>query len=296
MPKRSRVSDDRTGGGRAHVGASPPVVRFSEAFAPASDPPSPLSVKELLARAKRKGCADTGTEQAEYVANRIGYQHASLYFHLFEESGTPKEGASLRRVRRAVLFDRKLQSLLLENMGLFDLQFRAQYALALASERGAFAHRDPRNFKNEDHFKDFLRRCSEEFTRQIRNRNASLIASFDLYGNAPVWQAVEIMSFGTLSMLCRNTRSMKARLRSHRRSECRPTSFKAGREPYLRRGTSARTSGASLREASSRDRRRYRGPPATTGTRFISRSYCSGFCATESRHARMRAFSTGFRC
>ncbi|MEI4907989.1 Abi family protein, partial [Klebsiella pneumoniae] len=91
------------------------------------------------------------------------------------------------------------------------LQFRAQYSYALSAERGAFAHRNPRNFKNPDYFDSFLASYQKEFNRQLRNRNREISRAYEEYGDAPTWLAVEIMSFGTLSMLFKNTRSAKVR-------------------------------------------------------------------------------------
>ena len=116
----------------------------------------------------------------------------------------------MKHVHGLIVFGRKLQALLIEYIGLFELQFRAQYSYALSSERGAFAHRDVRNFKRADYFDSFIEKYQSEFNRQPKNRNADLTRAYETYGDAPTWLAVEIMSFGTLSMLYKNTRSAKA--------------------------------------------------------------------------------------
>lgn len=206
------ISADRTEGSRGNVGVNPSVVHFTAEFTPLSDPPSPLKLSELREHAAKRGFIDGSTDQAEYILNRISYQHASGYFRLFsDENGKMMSGASMKTLHRVILFDRKLQALFMEYIGLFELQFRAQYSYRLSMQRGAFAHRDPKNFKKKDFFKNFLQTYQREFKRQIKNRNINVIEAYEKYGDAPTWLAVELMSFGTLSMLYSNTRSKSVR-------------------------------------------------------------------------------------
>lgn len=201
----ARLYADRAGGTSRRSG-NPPAVHFSTHFTPKSEPPTPLSVSELAKLAVAEGFSDGGTAAAEYFLNRISYQHVSEYFDLFGE-GVHR---SLHDVHRVILFDRKLQSIILEYIGLFELQFRAQYSYAMSLERGAFAHRNPRNYKDLGHFEDFLKKYEDEFKRQVRN-SRSVAQLYEEYGDVPLWKAVEFMSFGTLSMLYQNTRSRQVR-------------------------------------------------------------------------------------
>lgn len=210
--KPDKMNRDRTGGGRGNAGVNPPVAHFSTPFPLPTDSPLPFRMEDLRAHARAKGFPDGDSDQAEYFLNRISYQHASGYYKLFQnDDGTLAEDASLMRVHRAILFDRKMQALLMEYIGLFELQFRAQYSYRLAEERGAFAHRNPSNFKKREFFDKFIEKYENEFNRQMKNRNAEVVSAYARYGDAPTWLAVEIMSFGTLSMLYSNTRSRNVR-------------------------------------------------------------------------------------
>ena len=206
--KSNKMNDDRTEGGRRKIGVNPSVACFSRDFSPKAEPPEPFSIDDLGRHALERGFRDGATKQSKAILERIGYQHASGYFNLIENSTGEM---SMKHVHRLIVFDRKLQALLIEYIGLFELQFRAQYSYALSAERGAFAHRNPRNFKNPDYFNSFLESYQKEFNRQLRNRNKEISHAYEEYGDAPTWLAVEIMSFGTLSMLYKNTRSAKVR-------------------------------------------------------------------------------------
>lgn len=212
LAKDANIGNDRTGGSRRKARVRPPVVHFEEKFTPKTDPPEPFKIDELGRHAVEKGFRDGATYPAQCILENIGYQHASNYFNLFkQEDGSLGPMASMKRLHRAILFDRKLQALLLEHIGLFELQFRARYSYLMSIERGAFAHRNPNNFKDREHFAEFLGKYSVEFTRQLKNRNGDIRRAYDEYGDAPIWLAVEIMSFGTLSMLYRNTKSKAVR-------------------------------------------------------------------------------------
>ena len=167
-----------------------------------------MTAQQRLEKLASKGFRGSDDESDAFFLSRISYQHASEYFDVFAGVENP----TVSMLHRAILFDRTLQSILLESIGLFELQFRAQYSYALSEARGAFAHRDPANFKNPDHYASFLKSYEREFNRQLKNRNPSVLSAYERYGDVPTWEAVEILSFGTLSMLYNNTRSKKVRM------------------------------------------------------------------------------------
>ena len=115
------------------------------------------------------------------------------------------------RVHQAMTLDRRFQAVLLEYIGLFELQFRAQYSQELARVGGAFAHRDEENFKSPEHYREFVGDYQRELNRQLNAGNRHVMALMGRYGELPIWDAVEVMSFGTLSKMYKNTRSKAVR-------------------------------------------------------------------------------------
>ena len=178
---------DRTGGSRRKGGVKPPVAHFSSDFSPLSEPPAPFDMSDLRMHASARGFVDGDTPQADYMLNRISYQHASSYFSMLEDGdGSLSARATMSKIHRIILFDRKLQATLMEYIGLFEHQFRAQYSYRLSMEKGAFAHHALRNFKDAGHYESFLKRYEEEFNRQLRSGNAELAAAYERYGDAPI--------------------------------------------------------------------------------------------------------------
>lgn len=201
------ICSDRAGGTSRRSG-NPPAVHFSADFSPMADPPPAMDALQRLDKLASKGFQGTDDESAAFFLDRISYQHASEYFDVFSSVEDP----TVSMLHRAILFDRTLQSILMESIGLFELQFRAQYSYALSEVRGAFAHRDPSNFKDRKRYESFLGRYESEFNKQLKNRNPSVQSAYERYGDVPAWEAVEIVSFGILSMLYSNTRSKKVRI------------------------------------------------------------------------------------
>lgn len=184
-----------------------PAVSFSRDFVQPENRPVPLDEDGLLERARQKGFADSNTQQARYFMRRIGYSYASDYFPDFSGSG-----AGLMAIHQSILLDRRFQSIVLEYIGLFELQFRAQYSLLMSQKNGAFAHRDPSNFKSRPRFESFLTDYGREVNRQLRSGNVAVTKSVKEYGDLPLWQAVNVMTFGTLSKLYKNTRDKSVRM------------------------------------------------------------------------------------
>ena len=183
-----------------------PAVYVSGHFVPKSEPPEVLGKEDLLSRLAGMGFDDTETPQASYFIDRIGYTHAKPYAKRFAHRGT-----GLAAVEAAVRFDRLFQSVLLKYIGLFEVQFRALYSRLMAESGGAFAHRDPSCFKRRDWYRDSLVNYAEEVNRQSRQRNVRVRGAIEKYGDLPIWDAVEVMTMGTLSKLYKNTRSKDVR-------------------------------------------------------------------------------------
>ncbi len=207
----ANIGADRAEGTSQRCG-NPSAIIFSVSneFSPKTQPPKPLLPYQLRKLLVKDGFRDGDTDQAESVLNRISYQHLSEYFGLLKNISNT-EYRSFKILHRLSLFDRKLQSLLMEGIGIFELQFRAQFSYSLAASEDPFAHRNQSNFKNKQHYKDFLESYEKEVNRQIKKRNKKVIKAVDKYGDLPLWLAVETMSFGTLSMLYNNTRSKNVR-------------------------------------------------------------------------------------
>ena len=114
-----------------------------------------------------------------------------------------KKGATLSDLIAVYLFDRKARDILSEALEAIELGFRAAFCRAFAEGLGPLCYRDAANFKSVQTFKGTLARIDAEIIRSnepyIQHFRANYLAD-----EIPIWAAVEVCSFGTLTKLYSN--------------------------------------------------------------------------------------------
>lgn len=99
-------------------------------------------------------------------------------------------------------FDHKLRHLLSAVLESTEIAFRDRVAYTLAHAFGPLGYRDAIHFRNPDHHGQFLAKLQDAIRLGQEQFIAHHMAQYD--GNFPVWVAVELLSFGTLSKLYKN--------------------------------------------------------------------------------------------
>ncbi len=161
-------------------------------------------------RAKDSGFSDGDSGAAEFILRRVSYQHLSEYFPLFE-SEECSCSKSFKNLNRIMVLDRKFQSILMEYIGLFEMQMRSRYSNEMSLRYGAFAHRNRKLFKNGDYFNSFIREYSKLVSRCNQRNGSRQKRDIERYGDMPIWEAVEEMPIGMVSRLFSNTKSPKVK-------------------------------------------------------------------------------------
>jgi abortive infection bacteriophage resistance protein len=191
------MSSDRPGDTSASSGKSPGIF--------VSEAKGALTIDELCTKLRDKGFAKSDNDIGNFILSRISYQHLSDYFPLFAENKI--KDPECFTLYTTVMFDREIQALLIKYIGSVELQFRAQYSYHLSLECGTFAHKNAVNFASIAHFRSSYSGLQKELERKERIKDKRWLKSVADYGDVPVWHAVEVMSFGTLSKFYRNTKS-----------------------------------------------------------------------------------------
>ena len=126
--------------------------------------------------------------------------------HLF------KPGTTLEHVISLYEADRDLRLLVLDAIERIEVSVRAQWAYQMGHEFGPHAHLDPRRArdqgfweKNHLALKDEVGRSKEVFIVHLSRKYTEELP--------PIWAVCEIMSFGLLSRMVKNTRSNLVRKR-----------------------------------------------------------------------------------
>lgn len=96
-----------------------------------------------------------------------------------------------------------LRHILSEQLEEFEILFRTKIAFYIGSRYGALGHLSRDNFESDEFHKAFL----EDFEREKRQQSKSPVVRHheEKYsGMMPIWAAVEVLSFGTISKLYSN--------------------------------------------------------------------------------------------
>lgn len=202
---------NRAGDTSQRCGHSPAVIFSDRTAEQLNDYIQPKTIQELCKKARTIGFVDADSPQALYFLETIGYQRASEYFDLFFMNDNLDSEASIRAINEAIVFDRKMQSIFLEYIGIFELQFRARLSYSLSLECGAFAHLDKKYFKKQEYHNAFLDTYHAEVTRRLHAQYAPIVSAYNKYQEIPVWIAVEVLSLGTISRLFANLKVKQVR-------------------------------------------------------------------------------------
>lgn len=164
----------------------------------------PKTFDEQIKLLKSRGLIINNEEKAKFILSNINYYRFSAYLiHLKKEDDTYKKNTTFEYVYNLYLFDKELRNLLIEMLENIEVSFRTYISYTLAIRHGSHGYLDKQCFKNEKYFELFINKLESE---KNNHKNKLFIKHHnDKYnGILPVWVAVEIMSFGTLSKLYSN--------------------------------------------------------------------------------------------
>ena len=134
----------------------------------------------------------------------INYYRFTGYAFLFQKPNEQYK-VSMSRVLRIMEFDAEMRKLLLRYLEYIELHMRTQIAhwFALAHGLDGGAHYDAKNFVRADFHVEYLNSLEKQMDR---NKNQPFVRHHieAFGGKMPIWCAVEILSFSTLSKLYSN--------------------------------------------------------------------------------------------
>ena len=163
-----------------------------------------ISFESQLQRLKNKGLIIQDDEHALCLLKHVNYYRLKDYaFPHLDRNGVFLPETDLAETISLYEFDRALRLLIFEAIELFEIHFRLAIAYHLGIKYGPFAHEQIQNFasnKETIHAK-FICRLGMEASRTKTRLIQNYRMKYTDYPSLPIWIAVEMMSFGTLSML-----------------------------------------------------------------------------------------------
>jgi len=114
-----------------------------------------------------------------------------------------KEGTTFYQIYSLYKFDETLRHIMSELLESFEIMFRTKLAYYLGEHYGALGYLDPINFENQEHHAENMAALEREMETQSKSPIVKHHEE-DYEGVLPIWAAVEILSFGTISKLYNN--------------------------------------------------------------------------------------------
>jgi len=165
-----------------------------------------LSIVEQVDRLKQRGLIIEDDSEAACILERTNYYRFTGYAFLFLKGNNQyHRGTSFHQIMRLMDFDTTLRQVLMASLEYIEIYARTQiaYWFSLNHGRDGGAHYDPALFADAQFHQEYLDNLQTQIDRNSSQPFvAHHIQSFN--GKMPLWSAVEILSFSTLSKLYSN--------------------------------------------------------------------------------------------
>ena len=199
-----KIRDESTGGtSSGNASGNPPVEFLSEQGLLHFN-----TNKEIPARLKQHGFDATDDPESEYILEHVSYQHLRPYIKsLF--TLTQLEPPNIKIAHDLLTFDRRMQSVLLRYIGIFESQFKAQYLASFAAQHGAYALYAPDLFLRANYYETSLGYYESEVAKRVSRDGAYRRHYKEGDGKLPLWMGLECMTLGTVASFYSNTADRK---------------------------------------------------------------------------------------
>lgn len=177
----------------------------------------PKTFEEQLNILKRKNIIISNEEQALEILSRINYYRLSAYGLTLKKDDKDeyKDEITFEQLIRIYDFDKKLREVFLYFLEAVEIEFRTKIAYYHAHDFGALGYENAKNFKSDRYHSLFL----EKLQKGIQQSSKELFVMHHkskYKGLFPFWVAIEVTSFGDLSLLYRNLlRETKVKVIKH---------------------------------------------------------------------------------
>jgi abortive infection bacteriophage resistance protein len=175
-----------------------------------------LSIEEQIALLQSRGMIISDVAKAKMYLSNISYYRLSAYWHTLLKNPKTEhlffEGTNFETVIDTYVFDRKLRLLIFDEIERIEIALRTtiihnyclQYGSNWYEDKSLFRGKDTYFYKLQQILLDEMNKTSEVFIKHYRTK-------YTKPANPPAWMALELASFGQLSMLFKNLKNCEAR-------------------------------------------------------------------------------------
>jgi len=175
--------------------------------------PSPIkhakTFEEQLLILQDRGIIVDNPQEALSALQKVNYYRLVAYGLTLKDGSKEDaylEGTTFSKLISIYEFDKKLRQLLLGALESIEIAFRAHISYHHSHEYGALGYLDSSNFSNSEYHVKFLINL-ERFLKDSKTELFVTHHQTKYSGVFPVWVAIEVLSFSTLSMLFKNLKN-----------------------------------------------------------------------------------------
>jgi abortive infection bacteriophage resistance protein len=161
----------------------------------------PLTYIEQLDLLSSRGLHVENKESAIKYLRQISYYRLSAYFLPFKQSDKFHIGTKIEDVIRLYSFDQKLRLLVLSAIEPIEIALRTQIIYHLSHKYGVFGYLEPTNFSNRFNHEKWLNKLKKAISESTETFLLHYRKKYTLNSDPPLWMALEVISFGSLSHL-----------------------------------------------------------------------------------------------
>lgn len=166
-----------------------------------------LSVEQQLEAYKTAGMIINSDDEARTALQNIGYYRLRGYcFHLYDNNAKKYlNSVNFSNILKLYEFDTELSHLIFSMTTKIEVSLRSRLIDALLIYNDALIWSEPSIYSDKQHFYQNLSAISSEIARSSDVFIQHHFHNYD--GDVPIWAAVEVMSFGTLSKTINNLKT-----------------------------------------------------------------------------------------
>lgn len=176
----------------------------------------PLSVDDQILLLKDRGMVIDNNEKAKMYLSNISYYRLSAYWYTFLDEPKSehnfKKSTTFDMALDTYVFDRKLRLLIFDEIERIEIALRTtlihHYSLMYGNNwyenKTLFRGQDSYFYKFNSILQDEMNKTREVFIKHYRQK-------YKTPANPPSWMALELASFGQLSMLFKNLKNCDAK-------------------------------------------------------------------------------------
>lgn len=169
----------------------------------------PLTIDEQISNLKDIGLIIDDEEAASAFLNDISYfRFIKAYsIGLKEKNGSYHEGITFGKLKELYLFNSRFRQVLFVQIERVEINLRCRVSNYFSCKYGNLGYEDAENFKDPNYHEQMMNDVQAEIER---NKKAPYVRNFQNNyqgGKLPLYAAIELFSFGTLSKFFKNMKN-----------------------------------------------------------------------------------------